>query len=107
MNDELKIIALILSTLLLPACHSVMPISDVAAAMENKNTGIMVIVYYDSSVGTKAIEQFIKKNKIEVLYRYNNINGYALKLQNDKLRTALERTKGVLSVKDDQVMRLQ
>ena len=59
------------------------------------------------AIGTDAIEIFIKKNNIEVLYRYNNIKGYALKLQNDKQRKALEKTKGILSVQDDQVMQLQ
>ena len=42
-----------------------------------------------------------------MLYRYGNINGYALKLKSDKQRTALEKTKGVLSVQNDQVMQLQ
>ena len=37
---------------------------------------------------------------------YNNIHGYALKLKDDKQRTALEKTKGVLSVQDDKVIQL-
>ncbi len=69
--------------------------------------GKTVIVYYDVSVGTTAIEEFIKQNSIEVLYRYNNINGYALKLQNGEQREALEKTNGVLSVQDDRALELQ
>ncbi len=81
-----------------------MPISNARTEMANKTDCKTVIVYYDPSIGTEAIEKFIKKNDIEVLYRYDNINGYALKLQNDKLRKALEKTKGVLSVQDDRVI---
>ena len=47
---------------------------------------------------------WVKKNAIEVLYRYNNIHGYALKLKSDKQCVALEKTKGVLSVQDDKVI---
>ena len=86
------------------SCYSVMPISNARTEMANKTDCKTVIVYYDPSIGTEAIEKFIKKNDIEVLYRYGNINGYALKLQNDKLRKALEKTKGVLSVQDDRVI---
>ena len=99
-------IVLSLLTLTLSSCYSVMPISNAQTATESKANGKTVIVYYDSSIGSDAIEKFIKKNDIEVLYRYNNIHGYALKLQNDKQRTALEKTKGVLSVQDDRVMQL-
>ena len=88
------------------SCYSVMPIANARTETANKADGKAVIVYYDSSVGTGAIEKFIKKNNIEVLYRYNNIHGYALKLQNGKQRTALEKTMGVLSVQDDQVIKL-
>ncbi len=41
-----------------------------------------------------------QKNGIEVLYRYNNIHGYALKVKSNKQRKALEKTKDVLSVQD-------
>ena len=99
-------IVLSLLTLTLSSCYSVMPISNAQTATESKANGKTVIVYYDSSIGTDAIEKFIKKNAIQVLYRYNNIHGYALKLQNEKQRTALEKTKGVLSVQDDRVIQL-
>ena len=100
--------ALLSGTLLtLSSCYTVMPISG--ARMETESAasgGSTVIVYYDAAVGTDAIERFIRKNDIEVLYRYNNINGYALKLKTDNQRTALEKTKGVLAVQDDRVIRL-
>ena len=83
-----------------------MPISNASTETAGKSNSKTVIVYYDSSIGTDAIEKFIKKNNIEVLYRYNNIHGYALKLKNEKQRAALENTKGVLSVQDDKVMQL-
>ena len=83
-----------------------MPISSARTEKADKANGKTVIVYYDSYIGTDAIEKFIKKNAIEVLYRYNNIHGYALKLKNDEQRTALEKTKGVLSVQDDRVIQL-
>ena len=83
-----------------------MPISNASTETADKANSKTVIVYYDSSIGTDAIEKFIKKNAIEVLYRYNNIHGYALKLKNEKQRTALEKTKGVLSVQDDKVIQL-
>ncbi len=89
------------------SCYSVMPIANTQTASESKDTGKTVIVYYDSSVGTAAIEEFIKKNDIEVLYRYNNIHGYALKLKSDKQHKALEKTKGVLSVQDDRTLQLE
>ena len=95
-----------LGTVFFSSCYSVMPISNAQTATESKANGKTVIVYYDSSIGTEAIEKFIKKNNIEVLYRYNNIHGYALKLKNEKQRTALEKTKGVLSVQDDKVIQL-
>ncbi len=89
------------------SCYSVMPINTAKTSKENKSTAKTVIAYYDPTIGTDAIEAFIKKNNVEVLYRYSNIKGYALKLQSDKQRTALEKTKGVLSVQDDQVMQVQ
>ena len=105
-NIKTEAIALISFTLTVSACYSVMPISNTKTATESKASSKTVIVYYDSSIGTDAIEKFIKKNNIEVLYRYNNIHGYALKLKDDKQRTALEKTKGVLSVQDDKVIQL-
>ena len=83
-----------------------MLISNASTETADKADCKTVIVYYDATIGTDAIEQFIKKNDIEVLYRYNNIHGYALKLKNEKQRTALEKTKGVLSVQDDRVIQL-
>ena len=106
MSKKLAIIVFLPGALALSSCYSVMPISGANAETANKVDGKTVIVYYDSSIGSDAIEKFIKKNDIEVLYRYNNIHGYALKLQNEKQRTALEKTKGVLSVQDDRVMQL-
>lgn len=79
------------------SCHSVMPIDE---------KGEVVIVYYDESVGTDAIEKFIKKNDVKVLYQYSNIKGYALKLRNDDQRRALEKVEGVLSVNKDDVYKL-
>ena len=84
-----------------------MPINNAKALKDSKSAAKTVIAYYDPAIGTNAIEAFIKKNNTEVLYRYGNINGYALKLKSDKQRTALEKTKGVLSVQNDQVMQLQ
>ena len=98
---------LIIGALTLVSCYSVMPIDTAKTSKENKSAAKTVIAYYDPAIGTDAIEAFIKKNNIEVLYRYTNIKGYALKLQSDKQRTALEKTKGVLSVQNDQVMQLQ
>ena len=95
-----------LGTLFLSSCYSVMPISDARTEKADKADCKTVIVYYDASVGTDAIEKFIKKNDIEVLYRYNNIHGYALKLKSEKQSIALEKTKGVLSVQDDRVIQL-
>ena len=105
-NITIIAIVLILWTLTLSSCYSVMPISSARTEKADKANGKTVIVYCDSSTGTDAIEKFIKKNDIEVLYRYSNIHGYALKLKNEKQRTALEKTKGVLSVQDDKVMQL-
>ena len=102
-----KTIVLGLGVVALSSCYSVMPINDAKTAKENKSAVKTVIVYYDPAIGTDAIDTFIKKNHIEVLYRYSNVKGYALKLQSDKQRTALEKTKGVLSVQDDQVMQVQ
>ena len=98
---------LIIGALTLVSCYSVMPINNVQTSKESKSAAKRVIAYYDPAIGTDAIEAFIKMNNIEVLYRYTNIKGYALKLQNDKQRKALEKTKGILSVQDDQVMQLQ
>ena len=95
-----------LGALYLSSCYSVMPISDARTEKADKADCKTVIVYYDASVGTDAIEKFIKKNDIKVLYRYNNIHGYALKLKNEKQRKALEKTTGVLSVQNDKVIQL-
>ena len=89
------------------SCYSAMPINNAKALKDSKSAAKTVIAYYDPAIGTNAIEAFIKKNNTEVLYRYGNINGYALKLKSDKQRTALEKTKGVLFVQNDQVMQLQ
>ena len=105
-NIRITALVLLLGAIALSSCYSVMPISNTNTATESKTNGKTVIVYYDSSIGTDAIEKFIKKNDIEVLYRYNNIHGYALKLKNEKQRIALEKTKGVLSVQDDRVIQL-
>ena len=91
----------------LTSCYSAMPINNTKTSKESKSAAKTVIVYYDPAIGTDDIEAFVKKNNIEVLYRYSNIKGYALKLQSDKQRKALEKTKGVLSVQDDQVMQVQ
>lgn len=99
--------ALIMGALSLSSCYSVMPINNTQNSKGDKSAAKTVIGYYDPAIGTDAIEAFIKKNNVEVLYRYSNIKGYALKLQSDKQRTALEKTKGVLSVQDDQVMQVQ
>ena len=99
--------ALLLAALTLASCYSAMPSNNAKALKESKSSAKTVIAYYDPAIGTDAIEAFIKKNNIEVLYRYSNIKGYALKLQSDKPRKALKETKGVLSVQDDQVMQLQ
>ena len=102
-----------MATTLLPgalafaSCYSAMPINNAKALKDSKSAAKTVIAYYDPAIGTNAIEAFIKKNNTEVLYRYGNINGYALKLKSDKQRTALEKTKGVLFVQNDQVMQLQ
>ena len=108
MMKNIKTTAIVLSlwTLTLSSCYSAMPISSARTEKADKADSKTVIVYYDSSIGTDAIEKFIKKNNIEVLYRYNNIHGYALKLKNEKQRTALEKTKGILSVQDDKVIQL-
>ena len=99
--------SLIIGASVLASCYSAMPISNVKTSKESESTSKTVIVCYDPAIGTDAIESFIKKNHIKVLYRYTHIKGYALKLQSDKQRKALEKTKGVLTVKDDQVMQLQ
>jgi len=102
-------IILVLSSVvagLLSSCHS----TKTLPIHEQTNTSgepMIVIVYYDSSIGTDAIEAFIKNNKIEVVYRYTNLHGYALKLPHSSLRTSLQKVKGVLSVNDDQIMHLQ
>ncbi len=83
--------------LTMASCHPVMPIDE---------KGEVMIVYYDESVGTDAIEKFIKKNDIKVIYQYSNIKGYALRLRDDEQRMALEKVEGVLSVNKDEVMRL-
>ena len=98
---------LIIGALTLASCYSVMPINNAKNSKGDKSAVKTVIVYYDPAIGTDAIDAFIKKNHIEVLYRYSNVKGYALKLQSDKQRTTLEKTKGVLSVQDDQVIQLQ
>ena len=105
-NIRITAAVLALGTMAMSSCYSVMPISNANTATESKTNGKSVIVYYDSSIGTDAIEKFIKKNDIKVLYRYNNIQGYALKLKNEKQRKALEKTTGVLSVQDDRVIQL-
>ena len=106
MNVKLTALALALAALALSSCYSVMPISAPKVEAASEASDKTVIVYYDSAVGTAAIEKFISKNNIEVLYRYANIHGYALRLQDEKQRAALKKTKGVLSVQDDKVMRL-
>jgi spermidine/putrescine-binding protein len=105
-NIRISALVLLLGAIALSSCYSVMPISNASTETTDKADCKTVIVYYDATIGTDAIEKFIKKNDIEVLYRYSNIHGYALKLKNEKQRTALEKTKGVLFVQDDKVIQL-
>ncbi len=89
----------------LMACYSAMPIANARTAAEKASQ--TYIVYYDTAVGTAAIEAFIKENNIDVVYRYTNINGYALRLRSGEQRAALEKVCGVLSVQADGIMQLQ
>ena len=66
-NIRITAAVLALGTMVMPSCYSVMPISNAQTATESKTNGKTVIVYYDSSIGTDAIEKFIKTNDIEVL----------------------------------------
>lgn len=113
---KLTLTAFIAGILLFPSCRSMMPganaRTEAVSTTDDKDDkdgkdGKVYIVLYDASVGTDAIEAFIKKNDVTVVYRYTNINGYALRLQNDAQRTALKKTAGVLSVEEDKVMQLQ
>lgn len=90
----------------LSACYSAMPIANARTAAESKSDLRTYIVYYDTAVGNAHIEDFIKENKIEVVYRYTNINGYALRLRSDEQRAALEKVSGVLSVQADGMLQL-
>lgn len=103
---KLAVTAILTGTLLLPSCRSMMPGANARTEAESATNGKVYIVLYDAAVGTDAIEAFIKKNRVEVVYRYNNINGYALRLQNDRQRAALKKTSGVLSVEEDQEVML-
>ncbi len=105
--NKLTAIAILGSILLLASCRSMMPGANARTEVESTAESKVYIVLYDANVGTDAIESFIKKNKIEVLYRYENINGYALRLQNEKQRAALAGTPGVLSVEEDRIMQIQ
>lgn len=80
--------------------------STIAQGTYNNEDAVTVIVYYDAAIGNNAIEQFIKDNHVTVVYRYTNINGYALRLHDKSLRDKLAKVKGVLSVQDDQIMHL-
>ena len=90
----------------LSACYSAMPIANARTGAESKSVLATYIVYYDTAVGNAHIDAFIKENKIEVVYRYTNINGYALRLRSDELRAALEKVNGVLSVQADGMLQL-
>ncbi len=90
----------------LSACYSAMPIANARPGGESKSAQATYIVYYDTAVGNAHIEAFIKENKIEVVYRYTNINGYALLLRSDEQRAALEKVNGVLSVQADGMLEL-
>lgn len=103
---KLAVTAILTCVLLLPSCRSMMPGANARTEAESATNGKVYIVLYDVAVGTDAIETFIKKNRVEVVYRYNNINGYALRLQNDRQRAALKKTSGVLSVEEDQEVML-
>ncbi len=99
--------AILCCVLLLPSCRSAMPGVNARTETESAAESKVYIVIYDANIGTDAIDAFIKKNNAEVVYRYTNINGYALRLKNASQRTALEKTTGVLSVEEDKVMQLQ
>lgn len=90
----------------LSACYSAMPIANARTGAESKSVLATYIVYYDTAVGNAHIDAFIKENKIEVVYRYTNINGYALRLRSDEQRAALEKVNGVLSVQADGMLQL-
>lgn len=90
----------IVMALMVSSCHTVMPIEKA------EEKGLVVIAFYDTSVGTDAIEDFIKKNDVEVIYQYTNLKGYALRLRDEKQQAALENVDGVLSVSKDDVVQV-
>ncbi len=72
----------------------------------SKPTNVL-IVYYDAEVGTAALDAAIQSEGCEVVYRYGNINAYAVRIKKESTRSVLEGTTGVLSVADDQIMQLR
>lgn len=79
--------------------------TDVSVTQDGVNTQV-VIVFYDTLIGSKPLLRTISKEDCEILYTYSNFNAYALKIKGQKTKDVLIHTRGVIAVMDNQVLEL-
>lgn len=88
--------------LLLTACGS-------AKTQETASTGNLII-YYDSSVGSRALLDAVRSYGSEVIYQYKNFNAIAVRIPRGKtVAKAMEyykKVRGVLAVNEDMINQL-
>ena len=77
---------------------------------ENSVTSNTLIIMYDSAIGIDPLLKATEKYKASIIYRYNNINGIAIKIPTGKdIEDAIKYFKsveGVITVNRDRIVRL-
>lgn len=110
--DMKQILSIMAVVALLCGCqtHKAVYTPDPSAVYSQEYSPHVLIIMYDSAVGSKPLLEAAQKMKCEVIYQYNIIKGVALRVPDKvKIEEAIkqfEQVKGVLSVERDRIMHL-
>lgn len=106
----MKNLLIILTALFVTACGKTQLDLQTASTQSQANNGVLII-FYDKT--ETSVEQLIKQGEkwhIELVYDYQNLNGLAIRVPNkndiESVKNTYRQTKGVLSVKNDQINQL-
>lgn len=93
------------------ASHKPVAIPYPVSAPENCFSPSVLIIMVDAETGKGPLKEAIKAYKAELIYDYQNINGVAIRIPNnrtmDEAIKYFENVKGVISVQRDEIMQLQ
>lgn len=74
---------------------------------EQDNNDLRFIIYYSDASAKERLLKLAKTQGDKVLYQYQNIKAIAVELKSASHQSAYSKTKGVLNVVKDEVMKLQ